>query len=235
MKISFLSKKTLAALALVIPLTLTACGSEESDEAAGAASSSSERGSSSASAAKDADKENSEGDDNAEGEDTDDPEADPNNPNAAQRGSSAAGGSAGGSSDQAMMNPLEEGQIPTANIQPLETGRPGTAEEAAEIKANLNQIYDQTTVQGMTNALVDNTCARVLEENGGEQVFDLGGQDVALADLGMDTSQNYVEDVRDVKIDGDRASATVEVHTAEGNDSTTQVFQREGGRWKMCN
>lgn len=239
MKISFTSKKTLAAVAMVIPLTLTACGSKESEESTEAmASSSTTTTTSSKSSEKDKpeeEKDKPEGEeDKPEGEEREEPENPEANPDeqAAPQGRAAAQGAGGPAAGE---NPLEGGQLPTAQVEPLQTGQSGTAEDAAQIKANLSEIYNQTTVQGMTNALVNNTCARVLEENGGAQVFDLGGQDVSLAELGVDTSQNYVRDVRDVKIDGNRASATVEVQTQQGTDTATQIFQNEGGRWKMCN
>ncbi|WP_257181851.1 hypothetical protein [Corynebacterium cystitidis] len=238
MKISFTSKKNLAALAMLLPLTLTACGSNKSDEAAADATSSSTATSSASEAAdkgkdkdKDKDGEKPEGEQAADGQDPNNPDADPNNPGAARAGTPRAAGGAAPN----VGNPLEGSQLPTVQLEPLETGHAGTAEDAAQIRANLDEIYNQTTVQGWTNALANNTCSRVIEENGGAQVFDLGGQDMSLAEVGLDMSQMGVEDVRDVKVDGDRASVTVVVRTQNGTDSATQIFQKEGGRWKMCN
>ena len=47
----------------------------------------------------------------------------------------------------------------------------------------------------------------------------------------------YVDDVTDVKIEGDRATATVTYHFGNAPDAKTQVvmtFVREDGSWKVC-
>jgi hypothetical protein len=47
----------------------------------------------------------------------------------------------------------------------------------------------------------------------------------------------FVDDVTDVKIDGDRATATVTYHFDKAKDDKRPVpmtFVREGGAWKVC-
>ncbi len=47
----------------------------------------------------------------------------------------------------------------------------------------------------------------------------------------------FVDDVTDVRIDGDRATAKVTYHFAKAPDAKTAVemaFVREGGAWKVC-
>ncbi|WP_123028058.1 Rv0361 family membrane protein [Mycolicibacterium stellerae] len=47
----------------------------------------------------------------------------------------------------------------------------------------------------------------------------------------------FVDDVTDVKIDGDRATATVTYHFDKAPDEKAPVpmtFLREGGAWKVC-
>ena len=47
----------------------------------------------------------------------------------------------------------------------------------------------------------------------------------------------FVDDVTDVRIDGDRATATVTYHFAKAPDTKTPVpmtFVREDGAWKVC-
>lgn len=49
--------------------------------------------------------------------------------------------------------------------------------------------------------------------------------------------ERYVDDVTDVKIDGDRATATVTYHFDKAPDKKTEVemrFVREDGAWKVC-
>ena len=38
----------------------------------------------------------------------------------------------------------------------------------------------------------------------------------------------------DVRVDGDRASATVTSNTPSGPTSQVQLFAKEDGRWKVC-
>ena len=47
----------------------------------------------------------------------------------------------------------------------------------------------------------------------------------------------YVDDVTDVTIDGDRATATVKYHYGKdpnGKDRTPLTFARQDGQWKVC-
>jgi hypothetical protein len=47
----------------------------------------------------------------------------------------------------------------------------------------------------------------------------------------------YVDDVTDVTIDGDRATATVKYHYEKdpnGKHSTPMTFARQDGQWKVC-
>jgi hypothetical protein len=49
--------------------------------------------------------------------------------------------------------------------------------------------------------------------------------------------ERYVDDVTDVAIDGDRATATVTYHFDKAPDTRTSVettFVREDGAWKVC-
>ena len=49
--------------------------------------------------------------------------------------------------------------------------------------------------------------------------------------------ERFVDDVTDVKVDGDRATATVTYHFAKATDAKTGVamaFVREDGAWKVC-
>ena len=39
----------------------------------------------------------------------------------------------------------------------------------------------------------------------------------------------------DAKVDGNRASATATVTNQNGSEEQTLIFEREDGRWKLCN
>jgi hypothetical protein len=67
---------------------------------------------------------------------------------------------------------------------------------------------------------------------GAEEDF-LARQRDAVATAG----ERYLDDVQDIRIDGDRASATVTYHLAKTADTktATQVgFAMEDGAWKVC-
>jgi hypothetical protein len=56
-------------------------------------------------------------------------------------------------------------------------------------------------------------------------------------DLSGKRGARFVDDVTDVKIDGDRATATVTYHFDKAPDDKKPVpmtFVREGGAWKVC-
>ena len=48
-------------------------------------------------------------------------------------------------------------------------------------------------------------------------------------------NEAYVESVDDIKVNGDQASATVNLHTSQGEDTNTLRFLHEGDRWTFCN
>lgn len=61
----------------------------------------------------------------------------------------------------------------------------------------------------------------------------LGGQQKSKAAHGA----RYVDDVTDVKIDGDKATATVVYHFEKAADAklkTPMTFVRENGEWTVC-
>ena len=61
----------------------------------------------------------------------------------------------------------------TKPIERVENGKPGSDKDREEITAMLNGIYRQDTVGGLTRAIGDNTCKRVVKESGGEDAFNV--------------------------------------------------------------
>ena len=59
------------------------------------------------------------------------------------------------------------------------------------------------------------------------------GQDTSQME-GFDWSKTGVESINDVVVNGDDASATVNVNTSQGMDSSTMRFKRENGNWTFC-
>ncbi|OBK70828.1 lumazine-binding protein [Mycobacterium sp. 1274761.0] len=94
-----------------------------------------------------------------------------------------------------------------------------------------------TAVVGQNDALqrqnfsdfVRYTC----EKNRGSEADVIARQKDSVAKRGA----RFVDDVTDVKIDGDRATATVTYHFDKSPDEKTPVpmtFAREGDAWKVC-
>ena len=96
----------------------------------------------------------------------------------------------------------------------------------------VNGMANPTTTRQFFGYMIDNTCRRALEAQGG-----LGPQDLnQIPDAEIPPHQRpTVNSVSDIKVDGDTASATV-TSTAEGKQETfTMRMLREDGTWKMCN
>ncbi|WP_018297044.1 hypothetical protein [Corynebacterium lubricantis] len=243
MKVSIKTKKTLAAVAMVAPLALVACGSEGDV----AAESSPAPSSSSAAETTTTSKEKPDQDDEAKKKAAEDSSA-----SAAQESEAAAapaanevpadtnaaasnGPEGSDAAANAVENPFPEGQAEGAQVAPVEGGNPGTEADTAAIRATLEDVYAQDSMHGMIQSIERNTCESVIAANGGHEAFSVAGiPDVSYAEMGIDRSQNGVDAVNNVLVNGDRASADVTVRTQEGQDTTTQRFLHEGGQWKMC-
>lgn len=148
------------------------------------------------------------------------------------------------SSEESSNSPSEEPKpeekpedAPPANVEipqhaPIEGGSPASPEDAAAIQAMVNGMANPTTTRQFFGYMIDNTCRRALEAQGG-----LGPQDLnQIPDAEIPPHQRpTVNSVSDIKVDGDTASATV-TSTAEGKQETfTMRMLREDGTWKMCN
>lgn len=172
-----------------------------------------------------------------------------NKDGAARGGDNGDGGNADGGSDNAGAangnggapsikgNDAAPAPAPeTKPIERVENGKPGSDKDREEITAMLNGIYRQETVGGLTRAIGDNTCKRVVKESGGEDAFNVQqGADVKFSDLGIDVSQNGVTALDDLQVKGKDASAMVKAKTYEGEDQALMRFAKEDGQWKMCN
>ncbi|WJZ03103.1 hypothetical protein CFREI_09125 [Corynebacterium freiburgense] len=134
--------------------------------------------------------------------------------------------------------PAESAEAPPpTNVEipqhaPIEGGSPASPEDAAAIQAMVNGMANPSTTRQFFGYMIDNTCRRALEAQGG-----LGPQDLnQIPDAEIPPHQRpTVNSVTDIKVDGDTASATV-TSTAEGKQETfTMRMLREDGTWKMCN
>lgn len=228
MTLSLTLKKSLAFAALATPLTLVACGSNGDDTEAAAAkpstvtSEASKKETTEASSEKETTEETTKKD---EAKDPKESEA------KAAAGDGAAENNAAGS--DALVNPFENGDIEVAEPAPVEGAQPANEADSQAISGLVKGLYEQETMHSFLRYIPDHTCQRVMDQNGGGD-FSLDG----VPDMPMNQmagwSETHVSDISDIKVNGDQASAVVTVQTAEGPDTATQRYQREGGQWTFC-
>lgn len=231
MTLSLTLKKSLAFAVLATPLTLIACGSNGDDTEAAAAKPSTVT--SEATPSSEAPKEETT-EASSEKETTKKEEAkDPKESEAkAAAGDGAAENNAAGS--DTLVNPFENGDIEVAEPAPVDGAQPANEGDSQAITGLVKGLYEQETMHSFLRYIPDHTCQRVMDQNGGGE-FSLDG----VPDMPMNQmagwSETHVSDISDIKVNGDQASAVVTVQTAEGPDTATQRYQREGGQWTFCN
>lgn len=243
---SFLTpaKKSLIAVALVAPLSLAACGSDD-ENAGDTASSAAKTTTTTKSKEKTSEKKTEEktSEEKKEGEENKDGESAAPKP----EGENPEGG------DQAVANPFENGVDPFQSMPKVEPvqGEAASQEDIDGINGLVRGMYEQQTMRSFVKYLPEHTCAAVRNDpNSGldqvdyNQVPDVpmnqlkdmmaaAGQDTSQME-GFDWSKTGVESINDVVVNGDDASATVNVNTSKGMDSSTMRFKRENGNWTFC-
>ena len=255
---SFLTpaKKSLIAVALVAPLALAACGSDDNNDdskkaAATTASKSSEDKSADKSQDKDADKDkdkNKDKDKDKDGENKD--------------GAAGAEGQDGEGPDQ-MANPLNNGEDPFAgakDIKPIEGGQDANDADKQAIEQLVRGQHEIDNVKEHFNYMPQHACQAVREgqakefsqyqqyvdslpnESFAEYANSMRQQGGGNGEVEKFASQlesipqsTKLQSVNDIVVNGDDASATVSVSNSEGNETSTVRFRRENGNWTFCN
>ena len=255
---SFLTpaRKSLIAVALVAPLALAACGSDDNNDdskkaAATTASKSSEDKSADKSQDKDADKDkdkNKDKDKDKDGENKD--------------GAAGAEGQDGEGPDQ-MANPLNNGEDPFAgakDIKPIEGGQDANDADKQAIEQLVRGQHEIDNVKEYFNYMPQHACQAVREgqakefsqyqqyvdslpnESFAEYANSMRQQGGGNGEVEKFASQlesipqsTKLQSVNDIVVNGDDASATVSVSNSEGNETSTVRFRRENGNWTFCN
>ncbi|MGX4761252.1 hypothetical protein ACWJIK_03915 [Corynebacterium minutissimum] len=249
---SFLTpaKKSLIAVALVAPLTLTACGDkgeEVADAASSAAKTTTTTKAKEGETSEDKDKKEGEEQDKKEGEEKKEGEGQDPKPEGEEAPAEEG-------ADQTLANPFENGVDPFQSMPKVEPiqGQEASQEDIDGINGLVRGMYDQQTMRSFVKYLPDHTCEAVRNDpNSGLSELDYNQiPDVPMNQLkdmmaasgadtsqmeGFDWTQTGVESINDVVVDGDSASATVNVNTSKGLDSSTMRFKRENGNWTFCN
>lgn len=263
------SKTCMAAL-LVLPLTLTACGSqsEEAPESAAATPSVSGASKSTTSAddkdakesasetetskKKDSDKKSdSDKDDGKKGEAKEgsdksgsgksgsDKSSDGDSDGGSSAGDAAAGaGAAGGAAagDEQLEEQLSQPTPTQADLAEVAEGKGADAATKKEIKALVNGLYQTKTVRDLVTYMPDHTCKSVVDQQGGKAAMDVGGMQDPVLDMPAETmiGNNSVKSIKDIKVNGNKASAMVTISTANGDDTKVQQYLKENGAWTFC-
>ena len=226
-------KKSIIAMAMVLPLSLAACGNDDEEAENNQTTSSSAESSSSSATSSSKESSSSKSAEEDENDDEgNDQEPEPQGDEAAA--GAGAGGAAGAGAMAQAQNPLGEGAQPQP---PVEGGHAASPEDAAAIDGLVNGIYDSTNFRQFVTYIPDNTCQKVLQEQGSElnaadfnQIPEIPMAEVA----GPEWNTVGVQSIDDLQVNGDQASAVVNVETGEGIDSSMMRFQRENGKWTFC-
>lgn len=242
---------TAVALALVAPLT--ACGSD--DEGSSGGLSTAAEAPASASAANASTEESADGADNAD--DTEEPTATETTTKRAAKDDASEGAGTDGASEGAgtdgaaqsgnggqpatLANPFENG-VPQNTNQPLPSGTAGSDEDRKQMEATARAVLNPGSWANWASAILDNSCKAVSDQ----MMQELERQGLTLQQVeeasrlaeqqgqGLDMYETDVS-ISDVRVDGNRASASLTARSEKGEETSTMIFQKEDGRWKLCN
>jgi len=120
--------------------------------------------------------------------------------------------------------------------EPVQGGHEPTEAERAEIEQLVRGIYEVDTFHQMLRYLPENTCNEVIAQQGGAAAMDLTGiPDYPLNQMPQYAGSNpHIESITDMQVDGNRASAVVTAVSAGQKETRTQRYLHEDGRWKFC-
>ena len=223
-------KLSAAALALVAPLDLVACGSDESEDTSAPTTSAvtstveatSEKETSSVETTTSEAEETSEA-----------PESDVSAP--AETGEPEGGEGidpeAAGAADAVSGGPLD-----AEELQPVEGGQPADEATRKQISALVNGWYEVEDMRAYMRYIPEHTCAQVLEQNPDVNNVDYSVfPQIPMNQVNDKWNTAGVQSIDDLVVNGDVASATVTVNTGEGVDTSVMRFKNEGGNWLFCN
>lgn len=228
----------MAAAVLVLPLS--ACGSSDEGESGGL---------STAAEAAPADtevdataSEKSDNKDDKENKDNADKKKDDkaDNKSSSKKPGQQGGGNEGGEAPT-LANPFENG-MPENTNKPIEGGQEGSEEDARQMEETGRAVLNPESFAGWTRTILDNSCKAVadpmmeeLERQGLtlEQVEE-AGRVAEQQGQALEIPRSEVS-ISDVRVDGNRASANLTAKNDSGEETHVMIFEKEDGRWKLCN
>lgn len=241
MTLTITPKKSVAAALLVAPLALSACGSDE--EVVSGMATETNVVTVAPDAAKPEDEDKDKDKDKAKDPQKKDeakPEDQPN-PDDPQAQGAPNEGAAG------VVNPFEDGTLPTVEVKPVEGGQAGTDADVKQMTETMNRIYNPKDLVSWSRVIMDNSCKKVVDQTNQE----LASRGTSLEQTEREMQQaldaaraagrpapavpKTNAQLSDVRVKGNTASATVTVNTGGQTESGVQRFEREGDQWKVCN
>lgn len=223
------AKKSVAALALVFPLTLAACGDDNEGDSTDAANTVTSTASAESSKSASSSAPQSSASDSAKTSQGSD---------ASSSDAKSAGGDAA-AAQETLAEPFAGENNPMENATPLAPvadGQDADPATAGQIDGLVRGLYNTKTMHQFMRYMPDHTCTRILDQKPELRNMDLSQiPDVALADI-PDSQWGSVnlKSVSDIKVKGNEASAQVAVDSAQGLDSQVMRFENENGNWLFC-
>ena len=227
----------MTALALVLPLA--ACGSDKETTSSGlsTAAEAPDEAESVDGAAKESE-ENSGDKDNADKEKNTDGKKEQKS----EKKDGESGESGGAGEVPTIANPFADGQYEQVTHEPIAGGQEASQADIDEMTKVVEAVSNPESLASWTRVILDNSCKAVTDpamEELERQGMTLEAVEEAArmqeeAGMGIDLPRSEIS-LADVRVDGDRASASVTARNDSGEDTQTQLFQREDGRWKLCN
>lgn len=242
MTLSIAPKKTVAAAILIAPLALAACGSNEDENVAEGMATETNVVTVDPEADKPAedkdkkdDKDKDKKDEESKSEDKSKPEDDPQAQGVPNEGAAE------------VVNPFEDGTLPTVEAQPVEGGQAGSEDDVKGMTDTMNKIYNPKDLVSWSRVIMDNSCKKVVDQT--NQELASRGTSLEQTEREMQQAVDAAKaagrplppvpktnaQLSDVRVNGDTASATVTVNSDGQTESGVQRFQREGNQWKVCN
>ncbi|WP_291313048.1 hypothetical protein [Corynebacterium sp. UBA2622] len=162
---------------------------------------------------------------------------------AAQDGKQTGDAAPGGGSDAAapsLANPLGNPNS-GSTFRPLDKGNPASAADREEMQRTVYDSMNPGSYDKWTRVLLENSCHKVADSVQAEMDrmgmnIDQVEQAARLQQSGQGIEMPRTEvSLDDVRVDGNRASASVTATSTNGTKTQTEIFEREDGRWKLCN
>lgn len=153
-------------------------------------------------------------------------------------GTNAAANQGGNGDVPTVSNPFGEGDIQAPTYQPIAGGKEGSEEDRRQIEEVSRAVTNPDSFAGWTRTILNNSCAAIRDP--AMQQFESQGLTLDMVEEIMKNQSGDVDipktevSVSDVRVDGDRASATVTTTNSGGTASQVQLYAKEDGRWKVC-